>query len=67
MRKRKANTAWCHSQVGPKIRHKGTYLRNRVRSIDTESRLVFAAGEKVREGWSGRLELAETTFYIQNK
>lgn len=22
-------------------------------------------GEKVREGWSGRLELADTTFYIQ--
>lgn len=33
--------------------------------MDRESRLLLAVGEKVREGWSGRLELADTAFYIQ--
>ena len=50
-----------------KIRHKLTYLGNRNRFIDIESRLVTSLrGKGEGEGWIGSLGLAEANYYIQN-
>ena len=59
-RKRKTNTIWYHLNVESKIWHKWTYLWNRNRHTDIESRLVVAMGE----GWNGRLGLADVSFYV---
>ena len=51
---------WYHIYVESKIWHKWIYLWNGITHI--ENRLVVAKGEGLREGWSGRLGLADVSF-----
>ena len=60
VKKRKTNIIWFHLYVESKIWHKWTYLWNRNRITDIQNRLVVVKGE----GWSGRLGLADVSFYI---
>ena len=55
---------WYHIYVESKIWHKWIYLWNGITHI--ENRLVVAKGEGLREGWSGRLGLADVSFSIWN-
>jgi len=47
-----------------KIWHKGTYLRNINRLMDTYNRLVVAKGEGKGEGWTENLGLVDANDYI---
>ena len=58
---RKTNTMWYHLYVESKIWHKWTFLQNRIMDKKTN---VVAKGVGVEEGWSGRLGLADVSFYI---
>ena len=48
--------------VESKICHRRTYLQNRNRLTDMESRLAVAEGEGV--GWTGSLGLVDANYYI---
>ena len=40
------------------------HLQNRNRTVDIENRLLVAKRMVLGEGWSGRLGLADVTFYV---
>ena len=55
---------WYHLNVESKIWHKWIYLWNRITYI--ENKLVVAKGRGLGERWSGRLGLADVSFYTGN-
>ena len=65
-RKRNINITWYHLYVESKIWHKWTYLQNRNRLTDMESRPVVSKGEGEGMRWPGSSGLLDANFYIWN-
>ena len=65
-RQRKTNTMWYQLYVEPQIWHKWTYLWNRNRITNIETRLMAAKWEGKREGRIGSLWLADANRYTWN-
>ena len=60
---RKMNFRWCHLYVESKLGHRWTYLWNRNRLTDRESKSVITEGES-REGWMRSWGLRHTHYRV---
>jgi len=62
---RRTNTIWYHLYVDSKIWHRHTYVQNRNRLRNKKNRLVVAKARGLGERWSGRLGLADVSYYTR--